>query len=163
MYEVYNLLGVVEINVALAWALIESDGREPSGYADVQEQGLKMFGPLVEEEEAPKYINLFSYYVDKEKALTDESVDVTVPVILADIGEYGTPIIDGVHRMYKAYATGVETIPVHKLSAIETYCLMGEGRSLLFHNDGQTRNNSRIEEIKQLQKKLKPLKGAIAA
>jgi len=62
-------------------------------------------------------------HVDETRAMSDE-IDTIIPVILALIqGDEGTrpkPIlIDGLHRLYKAYREGKETIPCYALTSEE--------------------------------------------
>lgn len=62
-------------------------------------------------------------YVDEGRAMSD-AIDTGIPVILALIqGKEGTKpnpiLIDGLHRLYKAYQEGKETIPCYALTPDE--------------------------------------------
>jgi hypothetical protein len=49
----------------------------------------------------------------------NEEVDLTVPIILAET-KYGTMVIDGWHRIAKAYTLGLKTLPGVVLTKEET-------------------------------------------
>ncbi len=67
--------------------------------------------------------NLPESQIDETRAMSEE-IDTNIPVILAliqgDEGEESKPIlIDGLHRLYKAFREGKETIPCYALTPDE--------------------------------------------
>ncbi len=46
---------------------------------------------------------------------TTETADITVPIILAEISPNQFNVIDGNHRLEKAYRSGVATIPAYRV------------------------------------------------
>ena len=46
---------------------------------------------------------------------TIETADITVPIILAEISSNRFNVIDGNHRLEKAYRSGVATIPAYRV------------------------------------------------
>jgi hypothetical protein len=56
--------------------------------------------------------------VDEEHAMS-EVTDLSVPLIAADLGDQYL-VIDGWHRIYKAYHTGVASLPCRVLTEAET-------------------------------------------
>jgi hypothetical protein len=66
-------------------------------------------------------------HIDKEHAMT---TDVTKPLIVAQIvldRQVVALLIDGHHRNYKAFKTGVKEVPVHLLTVKETFQIMTTG------------------------------------
>lgn len=66
---------------------------------------------------------VYAVHVDEMRAMSEE-IDTNIPVILAliqgDEGEESKPIlIDGLHRLYKAFREGKETIPCDALTPDE--------------------------------------------
>lgn len=59
---------------------------------------------------------LFLVHINEAHAAT---VDLTKPLIAAPIEDAGYLVIDGWHRVWKARNLGVETLPVHYLTAEE--------------------------------------------
>lgn len=56
--------------------------------------------------------------VDEDHAMSD-ATDLSVPLIAADLGDQFL-VIDGWHRIYKAYHTGVGSLPSRVLTREET-------------------------------------------
>lgn len=56
--------------------------------------------------------------VDEEKAMGLDT-DLTEPLIAADLGDHFL-VIDGWHRIYKAFHTGISTLPCRVLTPQET-------------------------------------------
>src|SRR5260370_41777926 len=66
---------------------------------------------------------VYAVYIDEARAMS-EAIATTIPVILAliqgDEGEEPKPLlIDGLHRLYKAFQEGKETIPCYALTPQE--------------------------------------------
>ncbi|TDD97198.1 hypothetical protein [Actinomadura rubrisoli] len=98
------------------------EGREPSGWCDVLTTATA-YG-LVDPEPGPvTSINILApVELNREHAM---STDLSKPLIVASLGDKGgSLIIDGYHRLYKAYKTEVKELPFHKLSIEETEQIM---------------------------------------
>jgi hypothetical protein len=152
-YEVYRIMAL-ELDVAKAWRYIEATGRATDGVVNIQKQGAEDWGPR-DPETWKRTDNVFSlfYHVNEERCKSDE-VDTSIPLMLANLGIYGTPIIDGNHRYFKAYMTGLETMPAYVLTPAEAYCIVLNPK-LFFHPDGTPKDYQRKEEIKRLQAGMK--------
>lgn len=64
-------------------------------------------------------IHAFRVPIDWERIDTDATIDLSVPVIIADLGPTCFPI-DGWHRIAKAVDQGLESIPCVVLTTRET-------------------------------------------
>lgn len=129
-YEVWQSIGR-EFDVCKAWSMIAEQGER-----EVYRTSVKNFYDTFlsdTDNESGDSFSLFQYYVDKEKAMHHD-IDTTIPVLVAkallNINDPAedwnvfTQFIDGVHRMYKAYHIGLETMPVFLLTVEETAQIM---------------------------------------
>lgn len=70
---------------------------------------------------APYTLSSSFYYID-EKRVMDDKIDLKIPVLIAHVIEgaiEGDTLIDGLHRVVKAYRTGVEALFAYKLTHVE--------------------------------------------
>lgn len=61
--------------------------------------------------------------IQEHDALHHSCVDVTRPIIIVPSRFYKGQIIDGLHRLYKAYCTGITTIHAYVLTSEEAKLL----------------------------------------
>lgn len=110
--ELFSFSGV-EFNVRAAKCAIEAAPREVETIPTADLQDLVGM---------PGKIYAGRTYVDWTRALSD-AVDPTQPIILAMLADGSCLPIDGYHRIAKAKATGVESLPAVVLSLDETYAV----------------------------------------
>ncbi|HXW68439.1 MAG TPA: ParB N-terminal domain-containing protein [Dissulfurispiraceae bacterium] len=75
-----------------------------------------------------------------------DSVDISQPVILAEISPGRYNLIDGNHRMEKAQRMGVEKIPAYKLNAEQHVRFLTSGRAYIAYVEYW---NSKVKALKE--------------
>lgn len=105
-YEHFVLL-TMGFNVAKAWHMI------PKARKTEPIQIENLYNAFLADED----IDLI--HINTKYAMTDE-VDITVPLLIAQLNPTKSMVINGWHRIYKAHKLGVATLPAFVLSLSET-------------------------------------------
>lgn len=131
--------GPCEFDIDKALEIIGRDADRPTRTIDVL-QWAKMLGveKTLAEYHAEGVLPMLRGEIDEEYARTKS--DLSVPVIVADIrvkqdGEPAHMLIDGTHRLRRAFLEGVLTLPAYVLTFKESRAI----RSDVFLGPGRTR------------------------
>lgn len=119
--ECYQLLSFT-FDIAIARFIIQNDKPENVQYASIPVKAWAEYMGLDKKCQSDG-ISLRMFYVDDARAMTDE-IDCSIPVILGSVPcggkEHESFLIDGTHRLYKAYHSGIERIPAIVLDKLQT-------------------------------------------